>query len=604
LSGFVSLVRMAPLMIPTLSEYRTVSTPIKVPLLTLCLGLATGMPALGSDSPAPAEMQNAILVLDASGSMWGQIQGKTKIEIARSAVGDMLQRWPSSNPLGLIAYGHNRKGDCTDIQTLLPVAPLDRSVFQSTVNALNPKGMTPLSAAVIAASEVLKSSEQKATVILVSDGEETCKLDPCQVGRELEAKGVDFTAHVIGFDVPDPAHQAQLRCLAQHTGGQYFNARDAAELSAALGALVSVSTEPALPPATATLSAPAQAPAVSTVTVKFTGPADAGDYIAVVREAAGSVREYHYAWVKPDLGEVQLQTPADAGDYEIRYLSPKRNPSALARQNIRISEVQASIEAPDQVPAGSLVQVVARGPVDPSHWVGFAPKGSPIGSYLAYGRPNAAAEPLALRAPAEPGEYELRYVLNSAERVLFSRAITVTAAEASITAPSTAQAGSVLPIKARGPADPVHWIGFAPKGSPVGSYLDYQRPTGTESELNLNVPAEPGEYEIRYVLNESERIAASASVTVTEATASIDAPATVSVGQSVQLRVSGPVNPGHWVGFAPAGSDPGSYLDYARLEAPQADLQLTAPEQPGNYELRFMLYDSRVLISRPIQVVP
>ena len=42
--------------------------------------LATALLCLGQAAFA----DNAILVLDASGSMWAQIEGKTKIEIARS----------------------------------------------------------------------------------------------------------------------------------------------------------------------------------------------------------------------------------------------------------------------------------------------------------------------------------------------------------------------------------------------------------------------------------------------------------------------------------------------------------------------------------------
>jgi|GEM_PF-4220497 len=38
--------------------------------------------------------ENAILVLDASGSMWGQLNGKTKIEIACAAVADLTTAWP------------------------------------------------------------------------------------------------------------------------------------------------------------------------------------------------------------------------------------------------------------------------------------------------------------------------------------------------------------------------------------------------------------------------------------------------------------------------------------------------------------------------------
>lgn len=189
--------------------------------------------ALALASPLHAEEQ-AILVLDASGSMWGQIDGRPKIEIAREAVVGMLATWPATHGLGLMAYGHRRKGDCADIETLLEPEPVDLSAFQTRVDALVPKGMTPITASVRAAAEALRLREQRATVILISDGEETCNADPCALGAELEQLGVDFTAHVIGFDLPEGPARSQLQCLAESTGGRYLEARDAAALGAAL----------------------------------------------------------------------------------------------------------------------------------------------------------------------------------------------------------------------------------------------------------------------------------------------------------------------------------------------------------------------------------
>ena len=96
------------------------------------------------------------------------------------------------------------------------------------------------------AANQLRYTEQKATVILVSDGEETCNADPCALGKELEAAGVDFTAHVIGFDIQKGSKaDRQLQCLAANTGGRYVHARNAAELDKALGAVAS--TTPAKP---------------------------------------------------------------------------------------------------------------------------------------------------------------------------------------------------------------------------------------------------------------------------------------------------------------------------------------------------------------------
>ncbi|KFN49484.1 hypothetical protein P873_10955 [Arenimonas composti TR7-09 = DSM 18010] len=208
--------------------------------IALALGLASAA------APAAEPRPQSLLVLDASGSMWGQIDGRPKITIAREAIDRMLAEW-SGGDLGLMAYGHRRKGDCNDIELLQPVGAFDASTIRRRAGALNPRGMTPISAAVRQAAELLRFSEQKATVILVSDGEETCDADPCALGRELEAAGVDFTAHVIGFDLREGPARAQLQCLAESTGGRYFEAEDAAGLDAALEEVAAA--EPPPPPA-------------------------------------------------------------------------------------------------------------------------------------------------------------------------------------------------------------------------------------------------------------------------------------------------------------------------------------------------------------------
>ncbi|MBK6332747.1 MAG: VWA domain-containing protein [Thermomonas sp.] len=215
-------------------------TPLRIGLLATAAFAATALYAANTARPA------TMLVLDASGSMWGQIDGKAKIAIARDAVGAMLDDWKGGD-LGLMAYGHNRKGDCADIEVLQAIGPDTAAGIRKRVDALNPKGMTPISESVRQAAAQLHFTEQKATVILVSDGEETCSANPCALGKELEAAGVDFTAHVVGFDIQkgSKAHQ-QLQCLAANTGGRYVDAKDAGELNRALQ---SVAKAPASPPA-------------------------------------------------------------------------------------------------------------------------------------------------------------------------------------------------------------------------------------------------------------------------------------------------------------------------------------------------------------------
>lgn len=174
-----------------------------------------------------------MIVLDASGSMWGQIDGRAKIEIARETLGTVLKAVPTGTELGLMVYGHREKGSCSDIELAVPPGAGTQDAINAFVSGLNPKGKTPISHAVEQAADILKYTEDKATVVLVTDGLETCEADPCALASALEQKGVDFTTHVVGFGLTKEEGR-QVACLAENTGGKYFEASDAAQLVAAL----------------------------------------------------------------------------------------------------------------------------------------------------------------------------------------------------------------------------------------------------------------------------------------------------------------------------------------------------------------------------------
>ena len=116
--------------------------------------------------------------------------------------------------------GRRRNGDYNDIELLSRPGRVARGALQKIVNNLQPKGMTPITALVREAAEAMKYSEDKAGIGLVSDGEDTCKADPCALGKGLEAAGIDFTVHVVRFDLPEGNVRAQMQCLAKSTGGR------------------------------------------------------------------------------------------------------------------------------------------------------------------------------------------------------------------------------------------------------------------------------------------------------------------------------------------------------------------------------------------------
>lgn len=217
-------------------------TTITLPLGKACLFAATlftGTMGYAND--------RTTLVLDASGSMWAQVGGKSRVEIARETLAGILKTLPAEREIGLVAYGHREKGNCNDIEVL--VAPKSGTADEITqkVNALNALGKTPLTAAVKKAAESMQFTEDKATVVLITDGLETCDADPCALATELEKQGVDFTAHVVGFGLSDEEGR-KIACLAENTGGKYLSASDASGLTDALAKTVEIAAKPASAP--------------------------------------------------------------------------------------------------------------------------------------------------------------------------------------------------------------------------------------------------------------------------------------------------------------------------------------------------------------------
>ena len=214
------------------------------PFARSCLSAATAL--LLATAPVHAQEQpNLIIVLDGSGSMWGQVDGRPKIDLARDALSQVLSEATTDMQIGMIAYGHRVRGQCTDIEVMVPTGPAGASVpaILGAAGRISPLGMTPLTDSVLQAAQHLRFSEQAATVVLLTDGVETCGGDPCALGRMLESQGIDFTAHVVGFDMTD-ADQRTVACLAHETGGLFLAANDADDLARALRETIIAAPQP------------------------------------------------------------------------------------------------------------------------------------------------------------------------------------------------------------------------------------------------------------------------------------------------------------------------------------------------------------------------
>ena len=180
-----------------------------------------------------AEKRNVIFIFDASGSMESQLGSKTKIALAKDALSSVIKELPMESKAGLVVYGQNRQGDCNDVDEVIALNPLDKKVFIQKLEGVRVKGMTAISLSLQKAAEKLKGQSEESMIVLISDGQENCKKDPCQTVSDLKKQGIKFGLHTIGFDIKED-EGSQLSCMAKAGGGNYFPAKDGDELKRAL----------------------------------------------------------------------------------------------------------------------------------------------------------------------------------------------------------------------------------------------------------------------------------------------------------------------------------------------------------------------------------
>ncbi|WP_318200585.1 VWA domain-containing protein [Streptomyces sp. SCL15-4] len=221
-------------------------------LAALSAGIAVPSGAVAGETEQDAPKVE--LVLDVSGSMRTRdIDGGTRMAAAKQAFNEVLDATPEEVRLGIRTLGANYHGDdrkegCKDTAQLYPVGPLDRTDAKTAVATLAPTGWTPIGPALLKAADDLNGGNGTRRIVLISDGEDTCQpLDPCEVAREIAAKGIGLTIDTLGL-VPDAKTRAQLSCIADATGGTYTDVRHKEELSDRVGQLVDRAADPVVTP--------------------------------------------------------------------------------------------------------------------------------------------------------------------------------------------------------------------------------------------------------------------------------------------------------------------------------------------------------------------
>ncbi|WP_326606734.1 VWA domain-containing protein [Streptomyces sp. NBC_01800] len=232
---------------------RRLTVGVGILLATLTAGLGTALPAAADETPTKASPK-VELVLDVSGSMRTRdIDGQSRMTAAKQAFNEVLDAVPEQVQLGIRTLGADYPGDdrkvgCKDTKQLYPVGPLDRTEAKTAVATLAPTGWTPIGPALLGAADDLEGGDSTRRIVLISDGEDTCgPLDPCEVARDIAARGIHLVIDTLGL-VPNAKIRQQLTCIAEATGGTYTAVQHTDELSDRVTQLVDRAAEPVVTP--------------------------------------------------------------------------------------------------------------------------------------------------------------------------------------------------------------------------------------------------------------------------------------------------------------------------------------------------------------------
>ncbi|MGC4945335.1 VWA domain-containing protein [Streptomyces sp. DT224] len=232
---------------------RRLTVGVGILLATLTAGLGSALPASADETPTQASPK-VELVLDVSGSMRTRdIDGQSRMSAAKQAFNEVLDAVPEQVQLGIRTLGADYPGDdrkvgCKDTTQLYPVGPLDRTEAKTAVATLAPTGWTPIGPALLGAADDLEGGDSTRRIVLISDGEDTCgPLDPCEVARDIAARGIHLVIDTLGL-VPNAKIRQQLTCIAEATGGTYTAVQHTDELSGRVKQLVDRAAEPVVTP--------------------------------------------------------------------------------------------------------------------------------------------------------------------------------------------------------------------------------------------------------------------------------------------------------------------------------------------------------------------
>ena len=213
---------------------------------------APGILPVSVTNTSARRSHSIVFCLDNSSSMSGQpIKDAMNagVQAVTSAVGSEVE-------MALYFFGQS---GCEAPVRLVDFT-VDRDKIKADIRTASARGSTPLAAAITAAGQYIRSSAQgeAATIILLTDGLETCSGDPVAAARALNpnlklktswfakpvyaASNTPIKLQVVGFNIKSPADETKLKDIALAGNGNYYPAAGVQQLTQALNQAIKEGT--------------------------------------------------------------------------------------------------------------------------------------------------------------------------------------------------------------------------------------------------------------------------------------------------------------------------------------------------------------------------
>ncbi|MDN5874822.1 MAG: hypothetical protein L0H29_10625, partial [Sinobacteraceae bacterium] len=298
---------------------------------------------------------------------------------------------------------------------------------------------------------------------------------------------------------------------AENTGGQFFAANNAKELTEALAQVSVAKPQP-----------PAKVEVKLRATDQKGGPVIEQGLIWTVRN--GATGKVVYQSAAPE-GSVAVEMLRGVHDASVLRVSDEAGADGEIETGTNgttvtlpiIVKLKASLKAPASAPAGSLIEVAWTGPAFPGDYIGIFAVGDEGNRFGDISQDNAVkGEPAELRLPSKPGPYEVRYIVRKNYEAIASEQITVTPVKATLDVPPSAPAAASITIEWTGPGYPGDYIGIFPVGDEGSRYGISEVRLVQGEPAKLQLPSKPGSYEVRYVVRKGYKSIGSEPIEVTK----------------------------------------------------------------------------------------